>query len=89
MMTLPGIYLILINLVAFIVYGIDKGKARRHRKRIPESTLILLAIMGGSIGSWLAMYIFRHKTKHRKFTIGIPVILVVQVLLIGSFLIQS
>lgn len=88
MISIPGIYLILINLVAFVAFGLDKRKARLHRKRTPEATLILLAIMGGSIGAWLGMYVFRHKTKHSLFTIGVPVILVVQVLLIGSFLVQ-
>jgi uncharacterized membrane protein YsdA (DUF1294 family) len=73
------IYLIGINVLTFIIYGIDKWKAQRNRWRIPEETLIWLAVVGGSIGALLGMHLFRHKTKHRKFLIGIPVILLVQV----------
>ena len=74
-------YLIGINVLTFLLYGIDKWRAQRDRWRIPEDTLIWLAIVGGSIGALLGMYLFRHKTKHRKFTIGIPVILAVQLVL--------
>jgi uncharacterized membrane protein YsdA (DUF1294 family) len=79
-------YLIGINVLTFLLYGIDKWRAQRNRWRIPEDTLIWLAIVGGSIGALLGMYIFRHKTKHRKFTIGIPVILAVQLVLAYFFL---
>lgn len=74
-------YLIGINVLTFLLYGIDKWRARRDRWRIPEDTLIWLAIVGGSIGALLGMCLFRHKTRHRKFTIGIPVILAVQLVL--------
>ena len=74
-------YLIGVNVLTFLLYGIDKWRAQRDRWRIPEDTLIWLAIVGGSIGALLGMYLFRHKTKHRKFTIGIPVILAVQLVL--------
>ena len=74
-------YLIGINVLTFLLYGIDKWRAQRNRWRIPEDTLIWLAIVGGSIGALLGMYLFRHKTKHRKFTIGIPVILAIQLVL--------
>ena len=74
-------YLIGINVLTFLLYGIDKWRAQRDRWRIPEDTLIWLAIVGGSIGALLGIYLFRHKTKHRKFTIGIPVILAVQLVL--------
>lgn len=74
-------YLIGINVLTFLLYGIDKWRAQRDRWRIPEDTLIWLAIVGGSIGALLGMYLFRHKTRHRKFTIGIPVILAVQLVL--------
>ena len=74
-------YLIGINVLTFLLYGIDKWRAQRDRWRIPEDTLIWLAIVGGSIGALLGMYLFRHKTKRRKFTIGIPVILAVQLVL--------
>jgi uncharacterized membrane protein YsdA (DUF1294 family) len=77
-----SIYIILINLIAFVVFGIDKRKARNGQWRVPESTLFILAIIGGSIGALLGMLVFRHKTKHRKFTIGIPLILALQIALL-------
>ena len=79
------IYLGIMNLVAFLVMGIDKLKAKRRGFRVPEAILFLLAIAGGSIGAILAMYIFRHKTRHHSFTIGMPVILVLQ-LILAAFL---
>ena len=71
-------YLMVINLVTFIVYGIDKSKAKKHLWRIPEATLIGLALMGGSVGAFLGMRLFHHKTKHVKFYVGVPVIFVVE-----------
>lgn len=71
-------YLLVINAVAFIVYGIDKLKARKGRWRISEATLLLLALVGGSIGSWLGMKVWHHKTMHRKFQYGLPTILLLQ-----------
>jgi uncharacterized membrane protein YsdA (DUF1294 family) len=79
-----SIYIILINLIAFVVFGIDKRKARKGQWRIPESTLFILALIGGSIGALLGMLVFRHKTKHRKFTIGIPLILTLQIALLAT-----
>lgn len=76
------IYLIVINLVTFLVYGIDKLKAKRGKWRIPESVLLTLAVVGGSIGALLGMLAFRHKTKHKKFTIVVPLILAAQVALL-------
>lgn len=76
------IYLIIMNLMGFASMGIDKSKAKRGAWRIPEKTLFLIAILGGSIGSILGMNKFRHKTKHKTFTIGMPVILIVQVIVI-------
>lgn len=75
-------YLILINIIAFIIIYVDKQKAINHKWRIKESTLFLIATIGGSIGTILGMYTFHHKTKHKKFTLGIPLILIVQILLI-------
>ena len=72
-------YLLLINAAAFILMLVDKRKARKKRWRIPERTLILSAALGGSIGALLGMYTFRHKTKHLKFTLGIPAILIAQI----------
>ena len=76
------LYLIGINLIAFFLMGIDKYKARKNRWRIPEKTLFLSAILGGSIGAILGMQIFRHKTKHASFVVGMPCILILQILLI-------
>ena len=72
-------YLLAVNLLTFVTYGVDKWKARHNRWRIPEATLLLLAALGGSIGALLAMRVFRHKTLHRKFRYGVPAILLVQI----------
>ena len=72
------IYLIAINILTFLIFGIDKRKARKGKWRIPEATLIGLAIAGGSIGALLGMSLFRHKTQKRKFNLGIPAILLLQ-----------
>ncbi|MCQ2245358.1 MAG: DUF1294 domain-containing protein [Bacteroidaceae bacterium] len=72
------IYLAAITLFTFIVYGIDKRRAKKGRWRIPESTLLLLAVIGGSIGAYLGMKVWHHKTRHKKFKYGIPAIIVVQ-----------
>lgn len=72
--------LLTLNLLTFIIYGIDKFKAKKSKWRIPESTLLLLAVIGGSIGAWLGLQVWRHKTQHKKFYIGIPMILTLQVI---------
>ena len=69
-------YLIGINVLTLLIYGIDKKKARRGKWRIPEDTLIWLAVVGGSIGALLGMHLFRHKTQKRKFRILLPLILI-------------
>ena len=74
-------YLLLINALAFALMLADKGRARKNRWRIPERTLILTAALGGSVGALLGMYTFRHKTRHLKFTLGIPAILIAQIAL--------
>ncbi len=74
--------LLALNLITFITYGIDKFKAKKSRWRIPESTLILLALLGGSIGAWLGIKAWRHKTQHAKFYIGIPLIITGQIILL-------
>ncbi len=80
------IYLIGINILTFLIFGIDKWKARRGKWRIPEGTLIWMSIAGGSIGALVGMYLFRHKTKKRKFNFGIPAILLAQAILAWFFL---
>lgn len=71
----------IMNIIAFIVYGIDKWKAQKKRWRISEKMLLFLAIIGGSAGALAGMYIFHHKILHKKFTIGVPLILVIQVII--------
>ena len=73
--------LVVINLIAFTLFGVDKHKARHDLWRIPEKTLFLFAILGGSVGAFLGMKFFRHKTKHKRFSIGLPLIFVLQLLL--------
>mgnify|MGYP000120464107 len=75
-------YFLTINAVAFIVYGIDKYKAKKAKWRISEATLLLLAVLGGSIGAWIGMKVWHHKTMHKKFKYGIPAILLMQIALI-------
>ena len=72
--------LLTLNFLTFIIYGIDKFKAKKAKWRISEATLILLAVIGGSIGAWLGLQVWRHKTQHKKFFIGIPMILTLQVI---------
>ena len=79
--TIILIYLLIINVVTFIVYGIDKYKAKHAKWRISEATLLLLAAIGGSIGAWCGMKVWHHKTMHKKFKYGVPVIFILQVAL--------
>ena len=79
-------YLLTVNAAAFLLMLADKRRAQKNRWRIRESTLILSAVLGGSIGALAGMYTFRHKTRHPKFTVGIPAILMAQVLLAVYFL---
>ena len=71
-------YLVAVNITTFLVYGIDKLKAKKSKWRIPESTLLFLAVIGGSIGALLGMKIWHHKTMHKKFKYGIPLIILIQ-----------
>ena len=87
-LTILTIYLIFMNLLAFLLMGLDKAKARRNRWRIPEKTLFLSSILGGSIGAILGMQVFRHKTKHASFRIGMPCILVLQLALAAYFILK-
>lgn len=81
-------YLLAINIVAFITFGVDKYKAKNNKWRIPEATLITLCLLGGSFGGYLGMRMFHHKTKHPKFYIGVPVIIIIQTI-ISIFIIVS
>ena len=76
-------YLIVINIVTFLVYGIDKWKAKQGSWRISEATLLMLAVIGGCIGALLGMKIWHHKTMHKKFKYVLPLILIIQIILIG------
>lgn len=76
------IYLVVINVVTFFLYGIDKWKAKHAKWRISEATLLGLAVVGGSIGAWFGMKLWHHKTLHKKFRYGIPAILIIQLAII-------
>ena len=72
-------YLAFINVVTFFIYGIDKWKAKHSKWRVSEATLLFLAVIGGSIGAWMGMKVWHHKTLHKKFRYGVPTILMVQI----------
>ena len=74
-------WLVFINLLAFVLFGLDKWKARRGAWRISENALMLSALLGGSLGALAGMRVFHHKTRHKKFTVGVPVLLVLDVAL--------
>ena len=76
------LYLLIVNAVSFLLMLVDKQKAKRKLWRIPEATLLMSAVIGGSIGALAGMYTFRHKTKHLKFTLGVPAILIAQIVVV-------
>ena len=76
------------NVLTFLVYGLDKWKAKRAKWRIREAALLTLAVLGGSIGAWLGMKVWHHKTQHKKFKYGIPAIIITQLVLIGYILLK-
>ena len=76
------LYLLVVNIIGFLMMGIDKWKAKNNAWRIPENSLFSIAAIGGSIGTILGMYTFRHKTQKLKFTVGMPAILVLEIILI-------
>ena len=80
------IHLAVINVVTFFMYGVDKWKALKSKWRIRETALLTLAVLGGSIGAWLGMKVWHHKTQHKKFKYGVPAIIIVQLALIGFIL---
>jgi uncharacterized membrane protein YsdA (DUF1294 family) len=75
-------FLLSVNVIAFFMYGIDKWKAKKDKWRTSEATLLWLAVIGGSIGAWLGMKVWHHKTLHKKFRYGLPLIIIVQIALI-------
>lgn len=76
------VFLAAMNVAGFLSMGLDKSKAKQHQSRISEMTLMLIAIFGGAAGSWLGMEVFRHKTQHAKFSIGVPVIFAIQIVIL-------
>ncbi|MDY6003934.1 MAG: DUF1294 domain-containing protein [Parabacteroides sp.] len=72
-------YLLIVNVLAFIIYGFDKYQARKAGRRIPEATLLIWAGIGGCIGAWMGMKLWHHKTLHKKFKYGIPILITMQV----------
>ena len=89
MKTLLCLYLLIINALGLLIMLADKEKAKKHLWRIPESTLLTVAALGGSVGCYAGMRLFHHKTRKPKFYIGIPVIFAVQVLIVAYFLQRS
>jgi len=83
------IYLAVINVVTFFEYGIDKWKTKKSKWRIRETALLDLAVLGGSVGAWLGMKIWHHKTQHKKFKYGVPAIIIIQLALIVYFIISK
>ena len=77
-----AIYIIAVNLVTFVTYGIDKYKSIKRKWRISEASLLTMAVIGGSIGAWTGMKVWRHKTMHKKFTIGIPIVFVIHLFIV-------
>lgn len=76
-------YILILSIITFFVYGIDKLKARKSRRRISESTLLWLAFMGGSFGAWGGMQVWRHKTQHNKFRYSVPIFMLMPIGLLG------
>ena len=77
------VYLAIINVVTFFVFGIDKWKAKKSMWRIREASLLTLAVLGGGVGAWLGMRVWHHKTLHKKFRYGVPVVIMIQLAIIG------
>ena len=82
MMNIILYYLLAVNIATFLLYGVDKYKAKKNQWRISEATLLTMAAIGGSIGAWAGMRLWHHKTMHKKFKYGIPVIIMMQIALV-------
>ena len=83
----PIYYIIAVNLCAFVLFGVDKWKAKKGWRRIPEAFLLMTAVLGGSVGAWLGMKIWHHKTLHNKFRYGLPLIILVHMVLIFFYIV--
>ena len=83
MMNIILYYLLAVNIATFLLYGVDKYKAKKNKWRISEATLLLMAVIGGSIGAWIGMRLWHHKTMHKKFKYGIPLIIIMQIALVA------
>lgn len=83
-----GYYLAAINFATWVAYGLDKGRARAGKWRIPERTLLLLTLAGGSLGALVAMLMFRHKTKKAKFVVGVPVMFVAHCVIVAAIAVR-
>ncbi len=79
------IYLIVINILGFLVMGLDKHKAKMAERRIPENTLFAFTVLGGGVGTIAGMYVFHHKTKKMKFKVGMPLVLILEILIFVYF----
>lgn len=83
------IYLVVINVVTFFLYGIDKWKAKRSKWRIREAKLLGLAVLGGSVGAWLGMKVWHHKTMHKKFKYGLPATIIIQLTIFAYLILKG
>ena len=83
----PIYYIIAVNLCAFVLFGVDKWKAKKGWRRIPEAFLLMTAVLGGSVGAWIGMKVWHHKTLHNKFRYGLPLIILVHMVLIFFYIV--
>ena len=83
------IYLVIINVVTFFMYGVDKWKAKRSKWRIREAALLGQAVLGGSVGAWLGMKVWHHKTMHKKFKYGVSATIIIQLVIFGYLIING
>ena len=83
----PIYYIIAVNLCAFVLFGVDKWKAKKGWMRIAEAFLLMTAVLGGSVGAWIGMKVWHHKTLHKKFRYGLPAIILVQMVLIFFYIV--